>query len=248
MSFPTTSWTLLAEATLHGDPAGQAALTRMCEAYRQPIEDFFASRGCKPQEIEDLVQDFFLRWLTSRAWKRADKDRGRFRNFVMGGVMHVLAKHHSRGHTQKRGGGVETDSLDAMMEAGIEPPCPEPGDVMEFDRRWAVSLVENSLAALAEGEQKRGKALEFAVLRQFLPGAEEAMSLEAAVSRLGTNLNQLKVAIHRLRSRFRERLRAEVARTVSAPHEIEEELMYLRSLLLSEAKTGTSSAQNGKTP
>ncbi len=248
MSFPTTRWTLLAEATLNGDPAGQEALTRMCETYRRPIEDFLGSRGCKPQEIDDLVQDFFLSWLKSRAWKRADKDRGRFRNFVMGGVMHVLAKHHSRRQAQKRGGGVEIDSLDAMMEAGIEPPCPEPEDIMEFDRRWAVSLVENTLVTVAEEEQERGKAVEFAVLRHFLPGAEEAISLETAVSRLGTNLNTLKVSIHRLRARFRERLRAEVARTVSAPHEIEEELLYLRSLLLSEPKIGTSAAENGKTP
>ncbi len=248
MSFPTTRWTLLAEATLHGNTAGQEALTRMCEAYRQPIEDYLCSRGCKAQEIEDLVQDFFLRWLRSRAWKRAERDRGRFRNFMMGGVMHVLAKHHSRGQTQKRGGGVEHDSLDAMKESGIEPPGPEPDDIIEFDRRWAVSLVENTLAAICAEEGNRGKQAEFAVLRHFLPGADEMIPLEEAVSRLGTSLNAVKVAIHRLRARFRERLRAEVARTVSAPHEIEEELMYLRSLLLSEAKIGTSAAQNGKTP
>lgn len=119
---------------------------------------------------------------------------------------------------------------------------------MEFDRRWAVSLVENTLASVAEDEQKRGKAAEFAVLRHFLPGAEEMISLEAAVSRLGTNLNAVKAAVHRLRSRFRERLRGEVARTVSAPHEIEEELLYLRTLLLSQPKSCTSADQNGKTP
>jgi|JI6StandDraft_1071083.scaffolds.fasta_scaffold10213_2 DNA-directed RNA polymerase specialized sigma24 family protein len=248
MAFPTTRWTLLAEATLNGDPAGQAALTRMCEAYRRPIEEYLGCRGCKPQEIDDLVQDFFLRWLKSRAWKRADKDRGRFRNFVMGGVMHVLAKHHHRGQAQKRGGGMETDSLDAMKEAGLEPPGPEPEDIMEFDRRWAVSLVENSLAAVAEEEQKRGKAAEFAVLRYFLPGAEEMISLEEAVIRLGTSLNAVKVAVYRLRVRFRERLRAEVAQTVSAPHEIEEELLYLRTLLLSQPKTSTSAEQKGNTP
>ena len=189
-----------------------------------------------------------MRWLKSRAWKRANKDRGRFRNFVMGGVMHVLAKHHHRGQAQKRGGGVETDSLEAMAEAGLEPSCPEPEDIMEFDRHWAVSLVENTLAAVSEEEGKRGKQAEFAVLRHFLPGADDTITLEAAVSRLGTSLNAVKASIHRLRARFRERLRAEVARTVSAPHEIEEELLYLRSLLLSQAKSCTSAAQNGKTP
>lgn len=248
MAFPTTCWTQLAQATLNGDDAGREALARMCEGYRRPIEDFLGSRGYKPQEIDDLVQDFFLRWLKSRAWKRVDKDRGRFRNFVMGGVMHVLSKHHSRGQALKRGGGMETDSLDAMKEAGLEPPGPELEDIMEFDRRWAVSLVENSLAAVAEEEQKRGKTAEFAVLRHFLPGAGEMMSLEVAATRLGTSLNAVKVAVYRLRVRFRERLRAEVACTVSAPHEIEEELLYLRTLLLSQPKTGTSAAQNGNTP
>lgn len=247
MPFPTTRWTLLSEATLNGDPSGQSALNLMCEAYRSPIEEFLRSRGCKPNEIDDLVQDFFLRWLKSRAWKRAERCRGRFRNFVIGGVMHVLAKHHHRSQAQKRGGGMETDSLDALQESGIEQPCAEPEDIVEFDRAWAATLVGNTLSAVSLEEDKRGKAAEFAVLRLFLPGAGELISLEAAAARLGININTVKVSLHRLRARFRESLRAEVARTVSAPHEIEEELHYLRSLLLSQPKFGNSSISEGNT-
>ena len=248
MSFPTTQWTLLAEATLGGDPVGQTALTRMCEAYRRPIENYLVYRGCKPHEIDDIVQDFFVGWLKSRAWKRADKVRGRFRNFVLGGVMHALAKHYSRYHAQKRGGGRETDSLDVLLESGLEPMSEVHEDIVEFDRRWAVTLVENTMAAVAREEHARGRAEEFAVLSHFLPGVREMISFEVAAKRLGSNVNAVKAAVFRLRVRFRERLRAAVARTVSAPHEIEEELLYLRSLLMAQPKSGTSSPINGNRP
>lgn len=245
MSFPTTRWTLLAEATLAGDAHGQKALDDLCMAYRRPVEAFLLARGVRNEEMEDLVQDFFLRWLRSRAWKRADRERGRFRTFLLGGVMHTLAHHRSKGFAEKRGGGAETDSLDELAEDGIEPVCPSAPDVMEFDRGWAVALVENALADIARETQARGRGDEFEVLRHFLPGADETPTLEEAAARLGSNANAVKAAVHRLRSRFRELVRAAVARSVSAPHEVEEELVYLRSLLISQPKTSTSAPQNG---
>ena len=246
MAFPTTRWTLLAEATLAGDAHGQKALDDLCLAYRKPVESFLVARGVRNEDLEDVVQDFFLSWLRSRAWKRADRERGRFRTFMLGGVMHTLARRHSKGRAEKRGGGVETDSLDKLAENGIEPECPSAADAMEFDRTWAVALVENSLAELADERQARGREAEFAVLRQFLPGAGETLTLDEAAARLGVKLDAVKIAVHRLRVRFRELVRAAVARSVSAPHEVEEELVYLRSLLLSERKTSTSVGHNGK--
>lgn len=242
MAFPTTRWTLLAEATLAGEAHGQKALDDLCMAYRKPVEMFLTARGFRNEELEDLVQDFFLRWLRSRAWKRADRERGRFRTFMLGGVMHTLAHHHSKGRAEKRGGGAESDSLDQMAQNGIEPVCPSAADAMEFDRGWAEALVENALADLARERQARGREAEFEVLRHFLPGANETLTLEGAAEQLGSNIDAVKIAVHRLRARFRELVRAAVARSVSAPHELEEELVYLRSLLLSQPKTSTSVA------
>lgn len=245
MSFPTTRWTLLAEATLDGDAHGQKALDDLCLTYRRPVELFLVARGVRNEELEDVVQDFFLRWLRSRAWKRADRERGKFRTFVLGGVMHTLAHHHSKGGAEKRGGGVGAESLDVMAENGVEPECPSTAEVSEFDRGWAVALVENAVVDVARETQARGRGDEFEVLRHFLPGADETPTLEAAAARLGSNVNAVKAAVHRMRARFRELVRAAVARSVSAPHEVEEELVYLRSLLISPPKTSTSAPQNG---
>ncbi len=247
MAFPTTRWTLLAEATLAGDRHGQKALDDLCAAYRRPVELFIATRGVRSEELEDVVQDFFLRWLRSRAWKRADRERGRFRTFMLGGVMHALAHHVRKGRAEKRGGGLVDESLEDLAEKGFEPECPSAADVMEFDRGWAVALVENALAELAGERQARSKEAEFAVLRHFLPGAVEVPTLEEAAERLGTNVDAVKAAVHRLRARFRELVRAAVARSVSAPHEVEEELVYLRSLLLLQPKTSTYTSPNGNT-
>lgn len=247
MSFPTTRWTLLAEATLAGDSHGQKALDDLCKTYRVPIEAFLRSQGLPKDEIEDVVQDFFLGWLRSRSWKRADRVLGRFRTFLLGGVMHTLAHYRSRKSAQKRGGGMEPHSLDLMAESGIEPACPSAAETSVFDREWAEALVAGALAELAKERATRGKAGEFEVLRHFLPGATETLSFEAAAERLGIKLDATKVAIHRLRDRFRVLIRSAVASTVSAPHEVEEELQYLRSLLLGGPKGGTQPHAEGKT-
>ena len=96
MRFPTTCWTHLAQATLHGDPAGQRALEEMCAGYRGPVEAYVAARGLRGQEAEDAVQEFFLSWLKSRAWKRADRLRGKFRTFLLGALQHMLNRLRER--------------------------------------------------------------------------------------------------------------------------------------------------------
>ncbi|MBE7496316.1 MAG: sigma-70 family RNA polymerase sigma factor [Verrucomicrobiaceae bacterium] len=246
MAFPTTRWTLLAEATLHGDEAGREALARMCEGYRRPVEMFLTSRGYAGPEAEDLAQEFFLRWLKSRAWKRADRLRGRFRTFMLGALNHLLAHDAAKKAAQKRGGGERVLSLDEDV-FDEEPSAELERDAGEsFDRAWAVALVSHALAALQAEFVAREKTREFEVLRQFLPGSASPPSLDDAARALGTNVNAFKAALHRLRERFRELLRTEVARTVSAPHEVEEELQYLRSLLLKVPAQRILEAENGK--
>lgn len=247
MNFPTTQWTLLAQATLDGDAAGQGALAEMCLAYRRPIAIFLAARGHAPDEVEEVVQDFFLSWLKSRAWKRADRQQGKFRTFLLGAVVHVLAHRYTRQQALKRGGGRSALSLEELAETGYEAAAePAAADVYTFDRAWALTLLEQALGALEAEFAARGQAAAFEVLRRFLPGAGETCALEDAATALDSNVNAVKSSVHRLRERFRHLLRQAVARTVSVPHEVDEELRYLRSLLLAESISGNPELVNGK--
>jgi DNA-directed RNA polymerase specialized sigma24 family protein len=236
VAFPTTHWSLLAAATLNGDPAGRAALARICADYRAPVINFLRSRGYSPEGAEDLTQEFFFQLLSSAAWKRAERARGRFRAFLLGTLVHVLDHAREREQAAKRGGGLDVESLDALMASGIEPVPIPPDAGRIFDREWALNLVENALAAVKEdfaGE----RGADFAVLKRFLPGADLSLSYEEAADALGVPVATAKTWVHRLRLRFRQHLRAAVALTVSAPHEIDAELAYLREMLGSAAET-----------
>lgn len=235
MAFPTTHWSLLADATLAGDTMGRRALDEMCAAYRQPVIAFLASRGYREQEQEDLAQEFFLVWLRSRSWKRADRARGKFRTFLLGSLVHMLEHQHEKRNAARRGSGAAPLSLEALPEDGCLADDGSPAVSEEFDRQWAAALVENTLAAVADEFSMRGRAEAFAVLRRFLPSGGDALTLEEAAQLMDTNVGAVKAAVHRLRERFRQLLREAVAATVAAPHEVDEELIYLRSLLLMPA-------------
>jgi RNA polymerase sigma-70 factor (ECF subfamily) len=234
MSFPTTNWTMLAEATIDGDESGKRALEQMCFAYRQPVAAFLASKGYRGADLEDLVQEFFFQWLKSRSWKRAEQARGRFRTFLLGAANHMLAHHHEKVRAHKRGGHALHFSLDQMVDDGFEIHDGFSEPVPEFDREWAITLVSNTLEEIRSDFETRDRTNEFEVLRRFLPGAGGGLTMEDGAARLDMEVGALKAAIHRLRGRFRERLRASVARTVAAPHEVDEELAYLRTLLFEE--------------
>lgn len=232
MSFPTTNWSQIAHATLNGDSASRASLSRLCSDYREPLVRFLGSRGHDSHLSEDMVQEFFLRLLESQAWKRADRARGRFRSFLLGALMHVMDHLRAKALAVKRGGGVEHDSLDVLAAEGIEVADVAEEIGRQFDSDWAFGLIRNALHALSDEFEAEGRAAEFASLRCFLPGAEAPPPYEQLSDQLGQPVAALKTKVHRMRQRFRELLRAAVARTVSAPHEVDEELTYLRQLLV----------------
>ena len=227
--FPTTDWGRLAEATRSGESAGRQALAALCQEYRPPVVAYLRGRGWSGPEADDLAQEFFLRLLESRAWKRADPLRGRFRTFLLGSLTHVVGHQMERAGAAKRGAALLA-SLDAMADDGFEAPAP-PWDASTFDRAWALRVVAQAVSALEQRFQKEGADRQFAVLRSFLPGAVDGLSYDEASSRLGVSLANLKTRVHRLRLDFRLLLRASVARTVTAPHEIDAELLHLRQAL-----------------
>lgn len=246
MGFPTTRWTLLAEATLNGDAAGREALGRLCEMYRRPVMVYLEARGLGREEAQDAAQDFFLKLVERRIWKRADHARGRFRTFLLSILNHLMMQGERNKHRQKRGGGAKPESLDALQEQGQEIANGEMPESDLFDREWAFTLVANAVTAIEAEFGERGQQREFDWLRRFLPGAEPPPAYELSARELGLSLPALKAAVHRLRLRFREVLRAAVARTVSAPHEVDDELRYLGGLLMSAQVSAQPAAENGK--
>lgn len=229
MVFPSTHWTLLAMASLNGNTAGRVALEELCRRYREPIRRFIRSRGRSEDDAQDLTQDFIVRLMENSAFKRADRLRGRFRTLLLKALVWFLADDWDRRNAAKRGGAQAAVSLDAPGAVDLIPVTE--AEAACFDQSWALSVVAAALDRVGAEYEAEGKAGVFAVLRQFLPGAAEPPTYEAAAAQLGWTTSALTSEIHRMRGRFRHHARAEVSRTVSAPHEVAEEMAYLRRLL-----------------
>lgn len=221
---------MLAVATVSGDTAGRGALAQLCGNYRPPVVAFLRNRGLPPEEAEDTAQDFFLNLLESRAWRRADRARGRFRTFMLGALVHVHGHNVRHGHAEKRGAGQTLLSLNALADDGFDPPDAGP-DACLFDREWALHALSQALGQLEEEFAATGRSTEFSALRAFLPGATIPPSCEEVADRLNLPLNTVHTKIRRIRARLQELVRAGVARTVSAPHEIDDEIAHLRAVL-----------------
>jgi len=204
MEFPQTSWTILASATLNGDESGRKALNDLCRTYWQPVASFIRAKGIPSERVEDLTQDFFVQIMDRQFFKRADPDKGRFRSFMLSSLRMFLTDDLRRRNSQKRGGHLER----CLLEEG--------------------TLENVEIAVL----KKRTPQM-WSFLRTFLPGpaSMSSLSYEELGSELGLTEGGAKTEVFRLRQQFRESLRAEVARTVGAPHEVDEELAHLRTSL-----------------
>jgi DNA-directed RNA polymerase specialized sigma24 family protein len=228
MYFPTTQWTLLARASLNGESSARQALEELCKKYWTPLHQFIRLRGYEETEAQDLTQEFLLHLVEHSTLHKADRMRGRFRSFLCGALVRFLSDERDRRLAQKRGGAAEHLSVER------ENPLlavPEATSVI-FDREWALAILENALATVRQEGESAGSKAQFAVLRQFLPGSVQTPSYEDAASQLGLTVPALKSELHRMRRRFRAAVRQEVAATVSAPHEIDEEMNHLQAVLM----------------
>ena len=231
-NFRTTQWGLVVTASADGDAEARIALEELYRLYCYPVYAFIRRRGYGRQDAQDLTQDFFVHLLEKGALGRADPQRGRFRNFLLGALDHFLANAAERARSAKRGGGCQWVFLDDdAAEDRYQLAAPE-GMTAEkiFAARWAAALVEATFARLREELESEGKGHLFEALQGFIVGGKDA-SYQQVADALSLTLGALKTAIHRLRGRYRTLLREEVARTVATPVEVDEELRFLRAAL-----------------
>jgi len=228
-AFCTTHWSLVLRAG-NGDPAGAAtALEQLCAKYWYPIYAFVRRRGSGAHEAEDLTQAFFAQLLENDTLKRADRQRGKFRTFLLSVLNNFLNNEWDKRQTIKRGGQHQIISLDETEaeERYRHEPVEQITPEKLFERRWALMLLEQVLAQLKREYREAGKAELFARLEPCLAEAPTpGLSAEWAAA-LGMNEGAVRVALHRLRRRYGELLRSEIANTVAGPAEVAEEIQHL---------------------
>jgi DNA-directed RNA polymerase specialized sigma24 family protein len=229
-AFCTTHWSVVLAAADRNSAEGEKALTELCQAYWYPLYAYVRCRGNSATEAEDLTQAFFERFLEKNPIKNVTPGIGRFRCFLLISLKHFLANEWHRAQTQKRGGGKVIFSLDECDS--FEPAENLTPDVI-FEQRWALTVLERVLGQLRSEFASTGKAELFDHLKAFLPLEHPEASYAEAAGRAGLKEGTVKVAVHRLRRRYAELLRAEIASTVSNPHEVGAEINYLISVLSS---------------
>lgn len=232
--FVPTRWTLVLRARGKSAEA-QTALGDLCAAYWEPVFRFLSREGRDPDTARELAQEFFARLLAGGQLAGVDPARGRFRSFLLGAVKHFLADRRDHERRLKRGGGVAPESLDAPgteTSPALEVPDPAASLADEtFDRAWALAVLDHGLAALERELAADGKREHFGVLKPWLVGDSAALDQATAARQLGLSEGAVKVAIHRLRKRFRELVKAEIAQTVGDPAAVSDELRYLVDVL-----------------
>jgi RNA polymerase sigma factor (sigma-70 family) len=232
-AFANTRWTMVLEAALPPSARGQQALEKLCRTYWHPLYAFLRRRGYESHDAEDLTQAFFERLLEKRFLNAVDRSKGKFRTFLLAALEHFLANQRRDARAQKRGGNGIFLSLDGDR-AGTHSRL-EPGDDLTpekiFDRRCALVLLEQTMARLRDECGRNGKRQLFQHLKGVLSGEKGGLSYTAIAAQLGTTEGAMKVAVHRLRQRYGELLREEIAQTVASPEQIDEEIRSLFAAL-----------------
>lgn len=229
--FPTTRWTLVVAA---GDPhrkEARSALVYLCENYWYPLYAYLRRCGHPADQAHDLTQEFFVRIIEGRYLHRADPEKGRFRTFILTSLKFFVADQEDRDHAQKRGGdAVVAFEFSSGEERYQREPAHDETPERIFERRWALSVIDRVLNKLRDEFLQHGRLEHFERFKVFLLGHSEA-PYAALAREMNTSEGALKVAVHRLRKRYRDLFRQEIADTVADPAEVESELRYLAAVL-----------------
>ncbi|MBI4324682.1 MAG: sigma-70 family RNA polymerase sigma factor [Chloroflexi bacterium] len=214
-------------------PQATAALETLCRSYWYPLYAFVRRKGYRPEDAQDLTQEFFARLLAKQWVGMADRRRGRFRSFLLAALNHFLANEWDRAHYAKRGGGhthLPFDTTAAGQLYGLEVDRGLSADEI-YERNWALRFLEHARTRLREEYASAGKVERFDLLERFLPGEECPLTYAQAAAHVGVPEGTLKSDVHRLKRRYGELLREEIAHTVAGPEEIDDELRHLIAVL-----------------
>ena len=234
-AFKPTRWSLVLRATDHAHPAGAAALNELCAAYWYPLYCFARRRGLEAPDAEDATQDFFARIIEKETLASADPERGRLRTFLLTAFQRYLINFDAHRFAQKRGGRLGTLSLDDAESSYHREPMDANTPEKLFHRSWALSVLGTVLDALAAEWSADDKGEIFDALRPFLgfDQEESGTSYATIAARLGLSAGAIRVAVHRLRKRYREILLAQIAETLDepTPKAVEDEIHALFAAL-----------------
>ena len=232
VAFTTTHWSIVLAAQ-GPSPAAQAALEKLCRIYWRPIYGFVRRQGIQPEEAKDLTQGFFALLLERRDLEAVRKEKGRLRSYLLTSLKHFLASEQRRALTVKRGKGQQLLPLEEL--SAIERIEMERADHLSaerlYERRWAVTLMEQVLRRLKDEYGKAGNAALFDSLKQLLPDEPGTQSRAEIALQLGMTDNALRQAFHRFRHRYQLLLREEISHTVAVASDVEDELHHLISVL-----------------
>lgn len=232
-SFQTTSWSLVVAAAVQPSAASSRALSSLCQIYWHPVYAFIRRNGSDRDQAQDLTQAFFALLLEKNYVGDAKQERGRFRSFLLTAVKHFLSNQRDRAQALKRGGKQLELSIDASeVEAWYSPVAVDNVTPERlFELRWAHSLLERVVAKLHVEFTNAGKAKHFNRLLAFLHGDSEDIRYEAMAREMGVTAGALRTQVHRMRRRYRDLLRAEIAETVATPEEVDDEIRFLLATL-----------------
>jgi len=225
--FLTTRWTLVADASGPEDEGARRALGTIFKDYWRPLYRYVRRTGKSPELAEDLVQGFFVHLLEADGLRRADKERGRFRAFLLAALKNFMSNEWRRDHRQKRGGfsyHLSLDWQDAESGLGLELEDAHSPDIW-FDRDWALALLDKVLNDMEQEEPEFGR------WKSFLSLDRESLSYAEISKKFGMSEGAARVAVHRLRKRYRQRLREEIAGTLDDPSLVEDEMQALFAAL-----------------
>ncbi len=232
IAFTTTHWSVVLEAQGQS-PAAQEALEKLCRTYWRPVYGFIRRQGTRTQEAEDLTQGFFSLLLERRDFDAVRKEKGRLRSYLLTSLKHFLASEQRRAMTLKRGKGqrlIPLEELRANERGELEPTDPLTADRL-YERRWALTLMEQVLRRLKDEYCAAGNVALFDSLKQLLPDELGAPSRAEIALQLGMTDNALRQALHRFRQRYQFLLREEIGHTVAVASDVEDELRHLISVL-----------------
>jgi RNA polymerase sigma factor (sigma-70 family) len=234
-AFVTTHWSVVLSARNAASPQSDESLEKLCRAYWYPLYAFARWHGYGAHDAEDLTQEFFSRLLQKRYLDAVHRERGRFRTFLLVAFKRFLANEWDRARTQKRGGKFSSVPFDTDLAERLyknEPSPTLPAEKM-YEQRWALALIEQTMTRLRGEFESAGKRHEFERLKGFLAAGKSEVPSAALAAEMGLNDGALRVAVHRLRKRFRQIFREEIAHTVAKAEDVDEELRHLL-LVLSE--------------